>query len=81
MSFKVYTGSVAYSQLIPVIRQKIRMIGVDTPETVHPSKEVEYFGRDTSGFTKTRLPGKAVYQAFDWDLRDKYDRLARLSKG
>ncbi len=25
--------------------EKIRMIGVDTPETVHPNKQVEYFGK------------------------------------
>lgn len=24
--------------------RKVRLIGVDTPETVHPQKEVEYYG-------------------------------------
>ena len=31
---------------------KVRLIGVDTPETVHPSKPVEYFGIEASAFTK-----------------------------
>src|SRR4051812_25037158 len=31
---------------------KVRLIGVDTPETVHPTKKVEYFGREASAFTK-----------------------------
>jgi micrococcal nuclease len=51
------------------------MLGVDTPETVHPSKPVEFFGKEASGFTKTRLEGQTVYLAFDWDLRDSYQRL------
>jgi micrococcal nuclease len=55
--------------------ETIRMIGVDTPETVHPRREVEYFGKEASGFTRQRLMGKPVSLAFDWDLRDRYGRL------
>jgi micrococcal nuclease len=55
--------------------ETIRLIGVDTPETVHPRREVEPFGREASDFTKARLLGKTVYLAFDWDLRDRYKRL------
>ena len=51
------------------------MIGVDTPETVHPQQQVEYFGKEASKYTKTRLLGKIVYLAFDWNLLDKYNRL------
>jgi micrococcal nuclease len=55
--------------------ETIRMLGIDTPETVHPNKPVEYFGMEASAFTKARLLGKQVYLAFDWDLRDHYGRL------
>jgi len=55
--------------------ETIRLIGVDTPETVHPQKEVETFGKEASDFTKDRLYGKTVFLAFDWDLRDRYGRL------
>jgi micrococcal nuclease len=55
--------------------ETIRLIGVDTPETVHPSKPVERFGKEASDFTRERLLGKSVYLAFDWDLRDRYGRL------
>jgi micrococcal nuclease len=55
--------------------ETIRMIGVDTPETVHPNKPVEFFGKEASDYTKKRLYGKNVYLAFDWDLRDRYGRL------
>ncbi|GHV66061.1 hypothetical protein AGMMS49587_20640 [Spirochaetia bacterium] len=55
--------------------ETIRLIGVDTPETVHPRREVEFFGREASDFTKRELLGKQVRLAFDWDTRDKYGRL------
>ncbi|MDR2257871.1 MAG: thermonuclease family protein [Treponema sp.] len=55
--------------------ETIRLIGVDTPETVHPSRPVEVFGQEASDFTKTRLLGRPVHLAFDWDLRDRYGRL------
>lgn len=55
--------------------ETIRLIGVDTPETVHPSRPVEAFGREASDFTKARLLNQPVYLAFDWDLRDRYGRL------
>jgi micrococcal nuclease len=55
--------------------ETIRMIGVDTPETVHPSRPVETFGKEASEFTRTELLGKTVRLAFDWDLRDRYGRL------
>jgi micrococcal nuclease len=55
--------------------ETIRMLGVDTPETVHPSRPVEAFGKEASDFTKSRLLGKNVLLAFDWDLRDRYGRI------
>ena len=38
----------------------VRLIGVDTPETKHPTQAVEYFGREASAFTKAHLEGKTV---------------------
>ncbi|WP_041288677.1 thermonuclease family protein [Kosmotoga olearia] len=32
--------------------ETIRLIGVDTPESVHPRKPVEYFGKSASLFSK-----------------------------
>lgn len=55
--------------------EKIRMIGVDTPETVHPKKGVEAFGKEASEYTKRALLNKNVYIALDWDIKDKYGRL------
>ena len=40
---------------------KIRMIGLDTPETVDPRKPVQCFGREASAQAKTILGGQSVY--------------------
>jgi Micrococcal nuclease (thermonuclease) homologs len=56
----------------------IRFIGVDTPETKHPSKGVEYFGKEASAFTKKNLPlGKLIYLEKDVSETDRYGRLLR----
>ena len=54
---------------------KVRLIGVDTPETVHLSKPVEVYGKEASNFIKNLLIGEFVYPRFDVDRTDKYDRL------
>jgi len=55
--------------------ETIRLLGVDTPETVHTKKAVQRFGKEASEYTENSLLGKDVYIAFDWDLRDRYKRL------
>ena len=54
---------------------RVRLIGIDTPETVHPSKPVQAYGKQASDFTKNLLQGAAIELAFDEELWDKYDRL------
>ena len=51
-----------------------RLIGIDTPETVHPDKPVEPFGKEASAFTRNLLLGESVYLRFDAEKVDKYDR-------
>jgi micrococcal nuclease len=43
----------------------IRLIGVDTPETVHPDKPVQFYGLEASDFAKRSLLGKWVRLEFD----------------
>ncbi|MGH9870226.1 MAG: thermonuclease family protein [Candidatus Polarisedimenticolia bacterium] len=59
--------------------ETIRLIGVDTPETVHPQKPVEHFGKEASAFTNRMAIGKIVRLEGDADgaNRDKYGRLLR----
>ena len=48
---------------------KIRLIGVDTLETRHPTKAVEYFGQEASDFTKAKLQDKTVNLLFSPQAR------------
>ena len=57
-------------------RQKIRMIGLDTPESVDPRKPVQCFALEASAQAKTILGGQSVYLETDpsQDTFDKYGR-------
>jgi len=55
--------------------ERVRLIGVDTPETKHPKKPVEYFGKEASAFTERMVHGKKVRLEYDQDRRDRYGRL------
>ncbi|MEK7218689.1 MAG: thermonuclease family protein, partial [Patescibacteria group bacterium] len=58
--------------------ESVRMIGIDTPETVHPSKPVQCFGREASAKLKELLQGKDIaLEKNPAEDRDKYDRLLR----
>jgi micrococcal nuclease len=59
--------------------ERLRLIGVDTPETVDPRKPVQCFGKEASNHAKELLTGKKVSLERDdsQDDRDKYDRLLR----
>ena len=56
---------------------KTRFIGVDTPETVHPNKPVEFMGKEASDFTKEQLQDKKVLLEKDVSDTDRYNRLLR----
>ena len=58
----------------------VRLIGVDTPESVHPTEPVEHFGAEAPAFTRARLDGKTVELVIDpaGDTVDVYGRLLRL---
>ena len=57
-------------------RLKIRMIGLDTPESVDPRKPVQCFALEASAQAKTILGGQPVYLETDpsQDTVDKYGR-------
>ena len=57
--------------------EKVRYIGVDTPETVDPRKEVGCFGKEASDKNKQLVEGKEVRIEKDVSETDKYGRLLR----
>jgi micrococcal nuclease len=56
-------------------KETIRLLLVDTPETVHPTKEVEPFGPEASAFAKRLLTNQEVQLEIDVSERDQYGRL------
>lgn len=56
--------------------EKVRLIGIDTPESVHPDAERNSAaGITASDYTKSLLEGKSVTLEFDVQERDTYGRL------
>ena len=55
--------------------EDVRLIGIDTPETVKPDTPVQCFGERASHFTKRRLTGRRVRLVFGVERRDVYGRL------
>lgn len=54
--------------------ERVRLIGVDTPETVDPRRPVQYFGKEASAFTRRMVEGKDVRLEQDQETRDQYGR-------
>jgi micrococcal nuclease len=52
----------------------VRLIGIDTPETVHPDLPVQAFGIEASAFTQRLAEGRVVRLEYDWQRRDRYNR-------
>ena len=56
--------------------ERVRLIGIDTPESVDPRSPVDCFGPEASAATKALLPeGTGVRLVRDVEARDRYDRL------
>ncbi len=54
----------------------VRLLGIDTPETVHPTKPEQCYGRQASDALSRALPvGSVVQLTKDQQARDHFDRL------
>jgi len=56
-------------------RERLRLLGVDSPEIGQANPTVQRLARAASEFTRRRLEGRIVHLACDWRLRDRYGRL------
>lgn len=54
---------------------RVRLIGVDTPETVKPNHPVERGGPEATEFTRHFVSGARVRLQFDQQRKDRFDRL------
>jgi micrococcal nuclease len=52
----------------------VRLIGVDTPETVKPHHPVEPWGHEATAFTQQFLSGGTARLTFDRERVDRYGR-------
>ena len=56
--------------------ERVRLIGINTPESVDPRRPVECYGIEASDHAKELLPeGTAIRIERDAEARDRYDRL------
>jgi micrococcal nuclease len=56
--------------------ERVRLIGVNTPETKHPTKPIECFGPEASAYLTQLLPqGTVVRIERDVEARDRYGRM------
>lgn len=78
-----YVNSVTDGDTIRVVMdgkvEKVRLLGIDTPETKDPRKPVQCFGTEASNYAKTLMSGKYVRLEEDPSQgdRDRYNRLLR----
>lgn len=59
------------------VKQKVRLLGIDTPEKNHPSKPVECFANEATAYLKNLISSKQVTLEKDSSQTDK-DRYGRL---
>ena len=70
---RVVDGDTAVFRLAGGVEEKVRFIGVDTPES---TKTIEEYGKEASAYTRRMLtPGRQVVLEKDAEPRDRYGRL------
>lgn len=85
---EVLTGVIAFESVVKRVvdgdtielenGDKVRYIGMNTPESVDPRRPVQCFGKEASEFNKDLVEGKKVWLEKDISETDKYGRLLRL---
>lgn len=56
---------------------RLRYIGIDTPETKHPDRPIEWMGPEATEANRQLVEGKTVYLEKDVSEADQYARLLR----
>ncbi len=60
---------------LPSGEERVRYIGIDTPESVKPGSPVECFAKRSSAFNERLVAGERVRLVRDVEERDRYGRL------
>lgn len=56
-------------------KYKVRLLCVDTPESVKQGVDIQPYGKEASEFLESEVLGKKVKLVFEKGLRDRYSRL------
>jgi micrococcal nuclease len=73
---KISDGDTVTVQFTDGAKEKVRFIGIDTPETKRPNTPIQCFGPEATLFTTALLPiGTEVLVERDVETRDRYGRL------
>lgn len=73
---RVVDGDTVIVETKEEIEERVRLLLIDTPESVHPQKEKELFGEEASDYAKEMLQeGDVVTLEIGNPERDRYDRL------
>jgi len=71
----VYDGDTVGIEFQNGQRRKIRLIGIDSPETNHSDEQVQLLAQLSKRFAFYYLYRKQVTVMYDWEREDKYGRL------
>lgn len=69
---RVVDGDTAHVRMADGHTEKVRFIGIDTPES---TREIEPYGKEASRYTRKALQGRHVYLERDVEERDRYERM------
>jgi micrococcal nuclease len=71
----VIDGDTVVAQFRDGHTETVRVLGIDTPETVDPRKPVQCYGPQASAYAKGLLTGRAAQLEYDIERHDIYGRL------
>ena len=73
---KVYDGDTVLALLPGGRKEKVRFLGIDTPELHHPDRPVEEYAKEARDYVKKNIYKKeCIFEYNDTEPRDKYGRL------
>ncbi len=72
--FKVIDGDTIKISCKSGDKYVVRLIGIDTPETHHPKKPVQCYGKEAADYLKKRIDNKYVRLKYESQKVDKYGR-------
>lgn len=70
----VVDGDTAWFEEVDYATHKVRVLNIDTPETVHPDVPAQYYGQEASDYAQGRLLDNKAWLEYDVEPYDKYDR-------